>query len=571
MTQRDNYTDLSGSQAIFQPAINPDVPTQTGPILLKWRGVWAPGTLYNKNDLAKVPNVGLGGASTLEIALETHVASAIFDDDADLWGRVLDASELQSSGIPPDEIQAFVNAAAASAGQASGAATTAAGHAARAQSIADGMTTNIQTALDDIDAGVGQADAIRDDVSALGASVQTAADQAARYATAEPGIIVDPDTGAESAFSSMQKANNLLVTTALTPYFYIDNPASGSGQFDATPDASWLNRKVVVRSSRDCRIVLPVNLNRAPWSDGSDAAVFFRLKPVGTGVVSVVAGGSAVVNPDFIVDDHFSARQTAVAGTTTVLRSLTVPPGTGRYVIFESLDLFEVADTGRAHTVTAAVRGGATITMTKLQGPLTTNQYNSSGQQTAGTLWIGAIPDSVSASQIIDVTCVYPAQVFLYDQYIFVGGPAAGYNATTVGFSDAAATAAFADINLTVAAGKANSLAVLGFGGRQSGAVSGISSGVVRSSGLSAPPADATGGRNSTTLFGYQKNMAVGAQSWRTTWATTARHAGLGVLLEPGAGASSIALRTSLTLTGLTRYQEILIEALNDGVTYDIS
>jgi hypothetical protein len=165
MTQRDNYTDLSGSQAIFQPAINPDVPTQTGPILLKWRGVWAPGTLYNKNDLAKVPNVGLGGASTLEIALETHVASAIFDDDADLWGRVLDASELQSSGIPPDEIQAFVNAAAASAGQASGAATTAAGQAARAQSIADGMTTNIQTALDDIDAGVGQADAIRDDVS----------------------------------------------------------------------------------------------------------------------------------------------------------------------------------------------------------------------------------------------------------------------------------------------------------------------------------------------------------------------------------------------------------------------
>src|SRR3954447_15704892 len=101
MTQRDNYTDISGSQAIFAPAFNPDVPTQTGPVLLKWRGVWTPGALYNKNDLAKVPNAGLDGASTLEIALETHVASLTFSDDEDLWGRVLDASELQGSGVPP--------------------------------------------------------------------------------------------------------------------------------------------------------------------------------------------------------------------------------------------------------------------------------------------------------------------------------------------------------------------------------------------------------------------------------------------------------------------------------------
>jgi hypothetical protein len=576
LVSTDNYQDIVGHQAIFTPAINPDVPTQTGPVLLKWRGIWAANTLYNKNDLAKVPglvddNEIIIRGATLEIALQTHVSSLEFDSDIDLWGRVLDASELGGSGIPPEELQAFVDQARTYATASNNYATTASCYAAAAQTTSDAMTTNIQTALDSMDDSVGEAEIIRDSVGNIGATAQAAADQAVLAATAAPGIIVDPTTGAESAYSSMLKALSILSTTALTPYLYVDDPVSGSGQFTVTPDSSWLGRKVVVRSTRDCEIALPVNLNRMTWIDGSDAAAFFRVKPVGSGVVSIAAGVAGTITPDFIADDAYSVRQTAITGTTTILRSVTVPPGSNRYVIFQGFALYDSLDNTRAHTVTAQVRGGSSFTMTKLQGPLTVNQYNASTAQIAGTMWIGAIPNSPSAAQIIDVTCVYTQQVYLIDQYIFVGGPAASYNPTTVGFSETAATAAFADINLNVASGKAKSLAVLGWGGRQITSPTGISHGTIRHSGLTAPPADPTGGRNNSALYAYENNLLVGANTWRVTWPATTRHAALGVLLEPGAGGSTITMRTALTLTGLTQFQEVLVEALNDGLTYDIS
>jgi hypothetical protein len=558
MTQRDNYIDLSGAQAIFQQAINPDVPTQTGPILLKWRGVWTPGSLYNKNDLAKVPTAGPAGTSTLEIALETHVAGLVFADDSDLWGRVLDASELSGSGIPPDELQAYVDAAAASASQASGAATTAAGQAARAQGISDGMTTNINTALDEIDSSVGEAEAIRDDTSLLSSQASGFADDAAQA-----------KTGAETA---AQTALGYLVTTAIQPYMYIVDPA-GAGAFTISPDDTWKGRKVIfMNAARDCNLVLPANWNRTKWVDGTDGAAWFRGKRIGAGALAISGGVAGVINPDFIIDDHFSARQTGVTGTTTILRSLSVPAGTGRWVVYQGFSLYETTDLARNVVVTAQVRGGAVITMTKLQGPLTTNPYNATGGQAVGTMYIGQIPDAAPAS-IIDVTIVYPLQVFLFDQYIFIGGPAAGFNATTVGYTEPATVGNFADIALTVATGKANSLAVLGYAQRQGQLPTSLTPGTQRFAGLAPADPGGVAGRNNSTVFGYDKNLSVGARSWRATWAAGARHAALGVLLEPGSGASPVVLRVDpgITIATVAAGKEFLVEGISDGLTYDIT